>query len=99
MPAPTAGRRRDGLRSTSVIRLLAYFRDGQDKDVIAHLLENDDLLELVESIAANGYVDFDPLIVLAHEDGKLTVIEGNRRAAAIKLLRSPDLAAETRFSL
>ncbi len=66
-----------------------------DKDVIGYLIEHADLKELVESIAANGYVDFEPLVVIDEDrDGTSTVIEGNRRVAAIRLLRDPDLAAD-----
>src|SRR5437016_9837168 len=73
----------------------------KEKDVITYLLEHADLRELVESIAANGYVDFEPLVVVDESggDGTLTVIEGNRRVAAIKLLRDPDLAADLGVSL
>jgi hypothetical protein len=71
-----------------------------EKDIIRYLLESADLRELVESIAANGYVNIEPLVVLDEDkDGKLTVIEGNRRAAAIKLLRNPELAAELGVTL
>ena len=71
-----------------------------EKDAIEYLLESADLRELVESIAANGYLDFEPLVVVSEKgDGKLTVIEGNRRVAAIKLLRDPELAAELRVTL
>lgn len=82
-------------------RFAAYHSGGRlrERDVIAHLLENDDLLELVESIAANGFLDFEPLIVLGEAGKKPTVIEGNRRAAAIKLLRNPILAADLGVTL
>jgi hypothetical protein len=78
-------------------RFAAYHQSGRRKenDIIAHLLENDDLMELVESIASNGFIDLEPLIVLDEEgDGTLTVVEGNRRAAALKLLRDPEKAAK-----
>lgn len=70
----------------------------KEKDIIQNLLETADLRELIDSLTANGYVDFEPLVVV--EEGKgLTVIEGNRRVAAIKLLRDPDLAAELRVEI
>ncbi len=65
----------------------------KEHDVIVSLLEIADLRELIDSIAANGYIDYEPLIVIKEKQG-LTVIEGNRRVAAIKLLRSPELAGE-----
>ncbi len=83
-------------------RFAAYHPSGRRKedDVIAHLLENDDLMELVESIASNGYIDLEPLIVLDEKgDETLTVVEGNRRAAALKLLRNADKAAKLSVKL
>ncbi len=66
-----------------------------EANIIRHLWDSADLRELVESIAANGYIDLEPLIVLDEDgDETLTVIEGNRRVAAIKLLRTPKLAAD-----
>ena len=67
-------------------------RDASDEEIIARLYRAEDLGELLQSIAANGYLDIEPLIVL--EDGdRLIVLEGNRRLAAIRLFREPDLAA------
>jgi hypothetical protein len=48
--------------------------------------------ELVDSIAASGYWEHEELFA-AREAGKLVVIEGNRRLAAVKLLLDPDLRA------
>ncbi len=66
--------------------------DEQDEvSIIAQLYRSEDLGELLQSIAANGYLDIEPLVVLS-EDGHLTVLEGNRRLAAIRLFEKPDLA-------
>jgi hypothetical protein len=54
--------------------------------------------ELVDSIASNGYIDIEPLIVLL-EGERYTVLEGNRRLAALRLLRDPVLAGECGFPL
>lgn len=62
----------------------------QDQWIIAQLYRADDLGELLESIAANGYLDIEPLIVLLDGD-RLCVLEGNRRLAAIQLFRDPGL--------
>lgn len=82
-------------------RFAVYEGSGRlrERDIITNLLESADLRELIESIAANGYVDFEPLVVLEEKKGELTVIEGNRRVAALKLLRSPELAAEVGVAL
>ena len=62
-----------------------------DVKIIAQLYRSEDLSELLQSIAANGYLDIEPLVVLK-EDERLTVLEGNRRLAAIRLFDRPDLA-------
>lgn len=46
--------------------------------------------EVAWSIARNGYFPHEALFA-AEEDGALVVIEGNRRLAAVRLLREPDL--------
>jgi hypothetical protein len=46
--------------------------------------------EIVLSIAANGFFDYEPLFV-ALEDGHHVVIEGNRRLAAVRILLDPAL--------
>jgi len=52
------------------------------------LLETTDLKELWDSIAERGFERFEPLVA-TEEDGQLIVLEGNRRLAAVKLLRNP----------
>src|SRR5437867_1111067 len=49
--------------------------------------------EVALSIAANGFYRHEPLYA-AHESGKLYVVEGNRRLAAVKLLRDAKLRAK-----
>lgn len=108
-PRPKAGARLQSERldpitlklDTKNPRFAVYDTAGRlrERDVIAYLMESADLRELIESIAANGYVDIEPLVVLAEKKGELTVIEGNRRVAAIKLLRSPELATELGLTL
>jgi hypothetical protein len=62
--------------------------------IIKRLHEQADLMELVESIAANGYLDLEPLFIVEDKGAKV-VVEGNRRVAAIKLLKDSNLAKET----
>ncbi len=59
-----------------------------EREIIRILWRTMDVEELVLSIAANGFFRHEPIIV-ALEDGKHVVIEGNRRLAAVKVLRSP----------
>ena len=60
-------------------------------EIIRVLWDAMDVRELVLSIAASGFFYHEPVIV-AHENGKNVVIEGNRRLAAVKLLLAPELA-------
>lgn len=62
-------------------------------DVIDYMLRNGNILELMKSIAETGYSNAEPLLVVYDEnDNKYTVVEGNRRLTALKLLKSPELA-------
>ena len=62
-----------------------------DEAIIARLYRTEDLIELLQSIAANGYMDIEPFVV-CRENGRLTVLEGNRRLAAVRLLRDDNLS-------
>ena len=74
-------------------RLVTVNDEATDEEIVAQLYRAEDLGELLQSIAANGYLDIEPLIVL-HEGEHLVVLEGNRRLAAIRLFREPALAAQ-----
>ncbi len=63
-----------------------------DRSIVAFYLEEVDLRELLDSITASGYIDFDPMLVLPAPNGRYTVLEGNRRLAALKLLHDATLA-------
>ena len=72
-------------------RLVNVSAEATDAGIIAELYRGEDLGELLESIAGNGYLDIEPLIAL-EDAGRLVVLEGNRRLAAIRLFREPGLA-------
>lgn len=61
-----------------------------DEQIIASLADTADLAEVLESIAANGYIDIEPIIAMRAKD-KWRVLEGNRRLAAIRILQKPAL--------
>ena len=65
-----------------------------ESQVIKALADNANLSELVESIASNGYIDIEPLIV-QRIGSRYVVLEGNRRLAAIRILQNHDLAKGT----
>lgn len=60
------------------------------RDIAQYLFEHDKVAEVAESIAVRGYFPNEPLLAVK-EDGRLVVVEGNRRLAALKALRDPSL--------
>jgi hypothetical protein len=68
-----------------------------DSAVISMLATSADLSELIQSISTSGYINIEPLIVI-ERNGRLAVLEGNRRLAAVKALRDPELARAARIS-
>ena len=73
-------------------RLIGEAESGSDDVVIARLYRGEELDELLQSISANGYLDIEPFVVMnGSENDSLIVLEGNRRLAALRLLREPDL--------
>ncbi len=63
------------------------------RDLIAELVEHDDVFGLAKSISEEGYFPYESLIGL-EEDGKKIILEGNRRLAALRCLINPDAAPE-----
>ena len=64
-----------------------------ESELIKVLADIAALDELVTSICTNGYLNFEPLIVIGKSDsGPFKVLEGNRRLAAVKLIRDSELA-------
>lgn len=64
----------------------------KNQDEIAELLLKEPHLasQLVDSLVENGFIDYEPLVVRkkAPNSDKFVVIEGNRRLAAVRYLRS-----------
>ena len=81
-------------------RLAEYgIGDGlDDSEILDILWDAMDIMELVQSISASGFIKHEALIV-ATENGRDVVIEGNRRLAAVKVLRDPRIAAENGWSV
>lgn len=73
-------------------RLLGDTERASDETIIAHLYRAAELDELLQSISSNGYLDIEPLVVMPVRDNdNLIVLEGNRRLAALRVLREPEL--------
>ena len=73
-------------------RLIDGVAGASDERVIAQLYRRAELNELLQSISTNGYLDIEPLIVMLNpDDGRLIVLEGNRRLAVLRLFREPGL--------
>jgi len=64
-----------------------------EPELIAELVRHDDVHQLAANIKSNGFFPTEPLVTI-HENGKLYVVEGNRRLAACKLLINPDSAPD-----
>jgi hypothetical protein len=63
---------------------------GQQDEILKNLWRDRAVNELVDSIATSGYWEHEELFA-TKESGKLVVIEGNRRLAAVKLLLDKSL--------
>lgn len=59
---------------------------GPVNELIERFIRDERLLEIITSIADQGYFDGEPLLVVKTSQDRYHVIEGNRRLAALKLL-------------
>ena len=74
-------------------RLIGQAENASDESIIARLYRSAEINELLQSISSNGYLDIEPLVVIHDSERRcLIVLEGNRRIAALRLLREADLA-------
>lgn len=75
-------------------RLPASLDARDETSLLEWMLRDATLVELMGSIAEHGYFAGEPLLVLrpAKDSGPYTVVEGNRRLAAVKLLLDASLA-------
>ncbi|WP_316771353.1 ParB/RepB/Spo0J family partition protein [Pedobacter frigiditerrae] len=74
-------------------RLPRTVKGDDEEAVINWMLENENVTELMASIAEKGFFAAEPLLVQESSlKGQYIVIEGNRRLTAVKLLLKPELA-------
>lgn len=76
-------------------RLPKSLYHSSEKEVANWMLQDASLIDLIASIAYNGYFNGEPILVVPHpeKNGKFIVVEGNRRLASVKILRQPHLAS------
>lgn len=58
-----------------------------------------DLYELISSILKNTYMDIEPIVVIKKKGGRHLVLEGNRRLAVLKLMKSEELRSSTSIKI
>ena len=73
-------------------------KNPSDEQIIRALADTADLEEVVQSIAANGYWNIEPLIGI-NTGKKWRILEGNRRLAAIRLLKKQIVVKELGFNI
>lgn len=75
-------------------RLPARLLSRDEPAVLAWMLEDATLIELMGSIGEQGYFPGEPLLAVRNpkNDDEYVVVEGNRRLAAVKLLLDPERA-------
>lgn len=61
--------------------------------IIQDLFKNENAMQIVESIAQNGFFNQE-LPIITKEDGRLVVLEGNRRFSALKAILNPKLVPQ-----
>ena len=64
-----------------------------DDDLIQYLYDEMDVNEIIQSILSSGYLNYEPLIVMK-KGTSYTVLEGNRRLAALLILANEALRAK-----
>lgn len=62
-----------------------------ESSVISYLLDNEDVMSIATNIAKNGYHS-SAVSITCLEKKRMVVLDGNRRLAACKLLKNPELA-------
>lgn len=72
------------------------FDKEDEKAVIDLMIKEENLDDLAISIADQGFFPGEPLLVY-QDGGKLLVAEGNRRLAAVKVLKYPELTTRRSF--
>lgn len=79
-------------------RMVEFGVNEYSEEQLINLLWRDMAVEeLVMSILAMGFFDHEPLYVMRRKDGKMIVLEGNRRLAAIRSILKPEIVKGERM--
>lgn len=71
-----------------------------ENEVLEYLYINTDVNEVIQSILSVGFIsDFEPLIVKKEGNDTYTVLEGNRRLAALRIISNETIQKELGVSL
>ena len=68
----------------------------KDSEIIKYLARKTGIEDLMTSIGVNNFFPGEAIVVTPSKDGKYTVLEGNRRLAALRLLQYPGEAGNIR---
>ena len=71
-------------------RLPSYIREESNKKIIEWMILDASLIDLMSSIAQNGFFAGEPILAIPQKE-KFVVVEGNRRLAAALILNKPSL--------
>jgi hypothetical protein len=82
----------DLLLDTHNPRLPKSMGNKSEPEIINFFLSDASLVELMLAIGKNDFFEGEQLLVIESEGNKYSVIEGNRRLSAVKLLHSPEIA-------
>ncbi len=72
-------------------RLPTGLEGATDAEILKWMCDDGGILDLMRSIGEQGYFSGEPLLVTNAGDSEYTVVEGNRRLAALRLLHDPDI--------
>lgn len=71
-------------------RLPSLLNSASQDEILQWMLDHEGIVDLMRSIGEQGYFNGEPLLVVPSESRQFTVVEGNRRLAALMMLHNPD---------
>lgn len=78
-------------------RLPSAVQEGTESDIIEYLALRTRLEDLMSSIGENGFFKGEAIVVTRDDSDRVIVLEGNRRLAALKLLKESSLVSRSKF--